>query len=116
MRCTKPFRSYEEQADLLISRGMIADRNILISHLKDVGYYRLNGYWHIFKCPDDLFMGELPLLRCGTSTPSTDSSSLRSSMLLSESRSIFALSLPMNSQRQVAHLAISSGGICKFSR
>lgn len=57
MRYTKPFRSYEEQTDLLFTRGMIADRNILISHLNDVGYYRLSGYWHIFKCPHDLFMG-----------------------------------------------------------
>lgn len=55
VKYTKPFRSYDEQTDLLIRRGMLADRDILISHLQDVGYYRLSGYWHIFKCQDDTF-------------------------------------------------------------
>lgn len=46
----KPWRSLEEQADLLINeRGLIADRDDLISRLADVGYYRLSGYWYIFK-------------------------------------------------------------------
>ena len=30
-------------------RGLIADRESLIRHLKEVGYYRLSGYWYIFK-------------------------------------------------------------------
>ena len=30
-------------------RGMVADRDDLINHLRDVGYYRLSGYWHIHK-------------------------------------------------------------------
>jgi abortive infection bacteriophage resistance protein len=55
MRYSKPFKTYEEQADLLISRGMSSDRTDLITHLRDVGYYRLSGYWHIFKRPDDSF-------------------------------------------------------------
>jgi abortive infection bacteriophage resistance protein len=46
----KPWLTFEEQAELLINeRGLIADRNELISHLADVGYYRLSGYWYIFK-------------------------------------------------------------------
>lgn len=28
---------------------MVADRDDLIRHLRDVGYYRLSGYWHIHK-------------------------------------------------------------------
>ena len=55
MRYTKPFKSFENQADTLIGRGMVADRDALIQHLQNVGYYRLSGYWHIFKQPDDSF-------------------------------------------------------------
>ena len=50
MEYTKPFLTFEEQADLLMKdRGMVADRDDLIHHLQDVGYYRLSGYWHIHK-------------------------------------------------------------------
>ena len=58
MEYTKPFLSYEQQADLLMDkRGMLADREDLIRHLQDVGYYRLSGYWHIYKKRDgsDMF-------------------------------------------------------------
>lgn len=43
--------------DLIDQRGMVADRASLIEHLQDAGYYRLSGYWHIFKQPDDMFRG-----------------------------------------------------------
>lgn len=56
MRYEKPFKSFEEQADLLIARGMQADRAVLIQCLQDVGYYRLSGYWHIFKQEDGDFL------------------------------------------------------------
>lgn len=49
MEYTKPWLSYDEQADLLERRGLIFDRQDLVAHLSDVGYYRLSGYWHIFK-------------------------------------------------------------------
>lgn len=53
MEYTKPFLTFEEQADLLINeRGMVANREDLVCHLQDVGYYRLSGYWHIYKKPD----------------------------------------------------------------
>ena len=56
MKYTKPFLTYDEQADLLmVERGMDANRIDLIEHLRDVGYYRLSGYWHIFKQDDDRF-------------------------------------------------------------
>lgn len=50
MEYTKPFLTFDQQADLLMDeRGMVADRDDLIRHLQDVGYYRLSGYWHIYK-------------------------------------------------------------------
>lgn len=55
MQYQKEFMTFEEQAELIISRGMEADREQLIMHLKDVGYYRLSGYWHGFKNADNSF-------------------------------------------------------------
>jgi len=49
---SKPALSYDEQADLLISRGLIADRQILIERLRSVNYYRLSGYLHTFRIID----------------------------------------------------------------
>lgn len=56
MKYTKPHLSYEQQADQLIQRGLIADKDVLISRLKSVSYYRLSGYWHTFReLPSDNF-------------------------------------------------------------
>lgn len=50
MKFEKVWLSYDQQADLLIDeRGLIADRDDLMRHLQEVGYYRLSGYWYIFK-------------------------------------------------------------------
>lgn len=50
MEYTKRWLTFEQQAALLIDeRGLVADRDVLIEHLSDVGYYRLSGYWYIFK-------------------------------------------------------------------
>ena len=38
---SKPALSFSEQADLLLRRGLIADKALLISRLSDVNYYRL---------------------------------------------------------------------------
>lgn len=58
MEYTKPPLSYESQADLLLERGMVAERDLLIERLSRVSYYRLSGYWHPFKDKDtDLFRG-----------------------------------------------------------
>lgn len=51
MEYTKPALTYEQQADLAISRGLVADHNQLAERLRKAGYYRLSGYWHIFKDP-----------------------------------------------------------------
>jgi len=52
MKYTKHALSFEEQAELLLSRGLIADRTDLISKLKSVNYYRLSGYLYPFKQPN----------------------------------------------------------------
>ena len=51
----KPWLSLDEQADLLMRRGLIGDRSAILECLKDVGYYRLSGYWYVFKSSDDFF-------------------------------------------------------------
>ena len=49
MNYTKAALSFAEQADLLIGRGLAAERAQLISTLERVSYYRLSGYWHPFR-------------------------------------------------------------------
>ena len=55
MKYFKSAISLEQQADLLLSRGFLAERDILISRLRSVNYYRLSGYWYPFKNEDDTF-------------------------------------------------------------
>jgi len=49
MKYNKKPLTFEEQADILISRGLIADRDFLISCLKAVNYYRITGYLYTFR-------------------------------------------------------------------
>jgi len=44
MRYRKNAKTFTEQAELLISRGLIADKEKLASYLKEVNYYRLSAY------------------------------------------------------------------------
>ncbi|MFC2149567.1 Abi family protein [Candidatus Auribacterota bacterium] len=55
MKYDKPPLSFEEQADLLIKRGLIADQTLLIDRLKNVNYYRLSGYLYPYRQPNDNF-------------------------------------------------------------
>jgi len=55
MKYDKPPLSFEEQADLLISRGLIVDRTLLIAGLKNVNYYRLSGYFYPYRQPNDSY-------------------------------------------------------------
>lgn len=55
MEYSKPFLTFDNQADLLLSRGMVGDKHVIVEHLTNVGYYRLSGYWHIFKNDSDRF-------------------------------------------------------------
>lgn len=46
----KSFKTYEEQVDLLIKRGMcVADRERAVEKLRRINYYRLSGYWYPFR-------------------------------------------------------------------
>ena len=56
MEYTKPSLTYEEQANVLISRGLLADRDVLIATLQNVNYYRLSGYLYPFRSADDSFL------------------------------------------------------------
>lgn len=62
MRYDHPHLSFEEQADLLISRGLQADRTILMQRLQAVGYTRFTAYLHPFLIPN----GDKQLLPCTT--------------------------------------------------
>ncbi len=47
---TKPWQSYEEQLEQLISRGLeVTDHAKALEHLARIGYYRLSGYWFPFR-------------------------------------------------------------------
>ncbi len=51
MQYSKPPLSFESQADLLLSRGLQAERTILINRLQSVNYYRLSAYLYPFRKP-----------------------------------------------------------------
>lgn len=44
MRYGKPPLSFPDQADLLLGRGLLGDRDELISRLEQVSHYRRSGY------------------------------------------------------------------------
>jgi len=49
MEYVKKPLTFEQQADLLLSRGLIADKNELIKKLNAVNYYRMSGYFYPFQ-------------------------------------------------------------------
>lgn len=50
MATIKLYRSYDEQVELLKSRGMdVGDSEEAARHLRQVNYYRLSGYWYPFR-------------------------------------------------------------------
>lgn len=55
MKYTKPPFTLEQQADLLLSRGMTGDKSLIINRLSVVNYYRLSGYWYPLRQPDHSF-------------------------------------------------------------
>lgn len=55
MKYTKPPLTIEQQADLLLSRGMTGDKSLITNRLSVVNYYRLSGYWYPFRNPDHSF-------------------------------------------------------------
>lgn len=50
MRFSKPAKTFEEQVDLLISRGMsVNDKQAAARQLSNINYYRLEAYWLPFE-------------------------------------------------------------------
>lgn len=49
MRYEKQHLSFEQQADRLLGRGLMAERKELILRLSHVGYYRLSAYAHPYR-------------------------------------------------------------------
>lgn len=49
MKYNKKHLSFEAQAELLLQRGLIADKAQLIERLKAVGYYRLSAYLYPYR-------------------------------------------------------------------
>lgn len=47
--------TFEEQAQKLIQRGLIADEDEIVKRLKSVNYYRLSAYLYPFRNPDDTY-------------------------------------------------------------
>lgn len=47
---SKPFKSIDEQIEILKNRGMeVASSEFAAQWLKSVGYYRLSGYWFVYR-------------------------------------------------------------------
>lgn len=56
MQYDKPPLTFEQQLDLLASRGLqIGDRKQALHALARISYYRLSAYWHPVKNSDDTF-------------------------------------------------------------
>ena len=55
MKFEKPPLTFEQQADLLLSRGLIADKQTLINRLNVVNYYRLTAYLYPFRTASNQF-------------------------------------------------------------
>jgi len=48
-RYVKPFLTIDEQIDRLLSRGMTLERDVAEQWLRNVGYYRMSGYWYPYR-------------------------------------------------------------------
>jgi Abortive infection bacteriophage resistance protein len=55
MKYNKTPLTFDQQIDLLISRGLVVkDRKSLLIHLNNVSYYRLSAYWYSFRQDNDM--------------------------------------------------------------
>ncbi len=55
MKYDKAALSLDQQADLLLERGLFAPRQVLIDRLRVVSYYRLSGYLFPYRVSDNRF-------------------------------------------------------------
>lgn len=44
MKYTKPPKTFDQQADLLLSRGMVADRELLVARLSALPWFQIRGW------------------------------------------------------------------------
>lgn len=56
MKYPKEAKTREQQAELLLSRGLIADRDKLITVLSQINYYRLSTYLYTFRDASDCYI------------------------------------------------------------
>ncbi|MBP9212095.1 MAG: Abi family protein [Bacteroidetes bacterium] len=61
MRFDKPPLTLEQQADLLLARGLLAEREVLLRRLSTVNYYRLSTYLYPFRNADHMFRKDTTL-------------------------------------------------------
>ncbi|GAC1433201.1 MAG: Abi family protein [Burkholderiaceae bacterium] len=63
----RPWKSFDEQFELLTSRGMhVPDKASALAWLQRVGYYRLSAYWYpfrVFRMEQDAATGEIVVER-----------------------------------------------------
>lgn len=46
-RYNKPYLTFEDQLELLKSRGLeVTNDSVALEYLRRLGYYRLSGYWY----------------------------------------------------------------------
>lgn len=55
MKYSKPALTFEEQADLLLARGLVANRELLVERLRATNYYRFTSYLFTFRTGDDRY-------------------------------------------------------------
>ncbi|WP_211825135.1 Abi family protein [Kistimonas asteriae] len=69
MAYNRPWKSYEEQLDILKARGLqVSNDEAAIAYLQRIGYYRLSAYWYPFR----IFYHEQDPLTGRLSTKRTD--------------------------------------------
>ena len=55
MASVKPFKTIDEQLQILRSRGLCGEDATIVHALKTIGYYRLSGYSFFFKEDEEKF-------------------------------------------------------------
>jgi len=72
----RPWKTIEEQLDLLKSRGMeVIDASSALHHLANIGYYRLSAYWYpfrMFELQIDSLTGAVKYIRQDQFYPNTN--------------------------------------------
>lgn len=108
MRYTKQPLSFEQQADLLITRGLETNKSVLIKFLKQVNYYRLSGYIYPFKKSPD----EEVFVKGTTLETIKERYSFDSQMRLLLFNAIEKIEISILRTQLVEHLTVENGTFC----